>query len=73
MDIKHLWRAGATHPTTDRPAGDPLREPYITLDTVPERARTPMQLLRADYGVVPFQARDELTVLTDWCHSVAAA
>ncbi|WP_405850412.1 tetratricopeptide repeat protein [Streptomyces sp. NBC_01369] len=72
VDIKHLWRAGATHPTTDRPAGDPLREPYITLDTVPERARTPMQLLRADYGVVPFQARDELTVLTDWCHSVAA-
>ncbi|MEU0934448.1 hypothetical protein [Embleya sp. NPDC005971] len=72
VDVKHLWRAQSVHPTTSRPAGDPLREPYISLDTVPEAARTPMQLLRADYGIVPFEARDELTVLADWCHTVAA-
>ncbi|MFL6143551.1 MAG: tetratricopeptide repeat protein [Labedaea sp.] len=49
-------------------ADGPLREPYRTPDT----AETPVRLLRAEYAVVPFQNRDELTVLLDWCRQVAA-
>ena len=29
-------------------------------------------LLRAEYELVPFQSRDELTVLRDWCRQVVA-
>lgn len=46
--------------------GGPLREPYRAPDT----AETPVRLLRAEYAVVPFQNRDELTVLREWCQQV---
>jgi tetratricopeptide (TPR) repeat protein len=63
------WRAefdDARRPRTGCDGG-PLREPYRATDT----AETPMRLLRAEYAVVPFQNRDELTVLQDWCRQVA--
>ena len=34
--------------------------------------RGPLQLLRADYRTVPFQPRDELTVLRHWCHQAVS-
>jgi len=46
--------------------GGPLREPYRPADS----ADTPVRMLRAEYAVVPFQARDELTVLLDWCQQI---
>lgn len=63
------WRAEfdiARRPRADFDGG-PLREPYRAADT----AATPVRLLRAEYAVVPFQNRDELTVLRDWCRQVA--
>ncbi len=45
----------------------PLRRPYRAAET----AETPVRLLRAEYAVVPFAGRDELTVLLDWCRQVA--
>jgi hypothetical protein len=46
----------------------PLHPPYRQ----PHTAESPLKLLRAEYGLVPFQRRDELTVLHDWCEQVAA-
>ncbi len=63
VDVGSAWR-------DDRdalvmlPASEPLREPYRE----PETAKSPLRLLRAEYGLVPFQNRDELTVRRDWCH-----
>ena len=48
------------------PAVEPLRPPYRAPDT----AESPLRLLRAEYALVPFQARDELTVLRDWCREI---
>lgn len=45
----------------------PLRQPYRAADT----AETPVRLLRAEYAVVPFAGRDELTILLDWCRQIA--
>ncbi|MEU0797309.1 tetratricopeptide repeat protein [Amycolatopsis sp. NPDC005961] len=56
-------RARPTPADTD----GPLRQPYRAADT----AETPVRLLRAEYAVVPFAGRDELTVLLDWCRQVA--
>jgi hypothetical protein len=47
---------------------EPLREPYRAPDT----AESPLRLLRAEYELVQFQSRDELTVLRDWCRQVVA-
>ncbi|MFE6866778.1 tetratricopeptide repeat protein, partial [Kitasatospora sp. NPDC057692] len=68
VDVGRLWRARDSHVPSDHPADDPLRPPYLPLD--PELHR-PLQLLRPEHEVVPFQARAELTVLTTWCRSVA--
>ncbi|MET9758252.1 hypothetical protein ABZ016_04230 [Streptomyces sp. NPDC006372] len=68
VDIRRAWRERDTHTPADRPDDQPLRSPYVALD--PEVHR-PLQALRAEHRVVPFQARDELTILTDWCHMVA--
>ncbi|WP_395570625.1 hypothetical protein [Streptomyces sp. BK79] len=69
VDIGRAWRKQDTHTPAERPADEPLRAPYVPLDTQVHR---PLQVLRAEHAVVPFQARDELTILTDWCRTVAA-
>ncbi|MFF9772373.1 hypothetical protein ACF1HJ_01615 [Streptomyces sp. NPDC013978] len=68
VDIGRAWRKQDTHTPADRPADEPLRPPYVALDPLVHR---PLQVLRAEHAVVPFQARDELTILTDWCRTVA--
>ncbi|GGY17210.1 tetratricopeptide repeat protein [Streptomyces djakartensis] len=68
VDIRRAWRERDTHTPADRPDDQPLRPPYVSLDPQIHR---PLQVLRAEHAVVPFQARDELTILTDWCHTVA--
>nr|MBA2322477.1 tetratricopeptide repeat protein [Pseudonocardiales bacterium] len=68
VDIGRAWRAQDTLDPGPRPALEPLREPYRSADT----AESPLRLLRAEYALVRFQARDELTVLLDWCHTITA-
>ncbi|WP_441246600.1 hypothetical protein [Kitasatospora sp. McL0602] len=68
VDIGRAWRGPDTHTPARRPDDQPLRSPYLPWDAQTYR---PLQMLRAEHAVVPFQARDELTVLTDWCHSIA--
>ncbi|MEE1766199.1 hypothetical protein, partial [Streptomyces sp. SP18BB07] len=68
VDIRRAWRKQDTHTPADRPTDEPLRSPYVALDPLVHR---PLQVLRAEHAVVPFQARDELTILTDWCRTVA--
>ncbi|MFJ5899799.1 tetratricopeptide repeat protein, partial [Streptomyces sp. NPDC093064] len=69
VDIGRAWRERDTHTPAPRPDDQPLRPPYVELDPQVHR---PLQVLRAEHAVVPFQARDELTILTDWCRAVAA-
>ncbi|MEV4333454.1 hypothetical protein AB0K02_23420 [Streptomyces sp. NPDC049597] len=69
VDIGRAWRARDTHAPADRPDDQPLRPPYVALDPLVHR---PLQVLQAEHAVVPFQARDELTILTDWCRTAAA-
>ncbi|QYX80150.1 tetratricopeptide repeat protein [Streptomyces akebiae] len=69
VDIRRTWRKQDTHTPAGRPTDEPLRSPYVALDPLVHR---PLQVLRAEHAVVPFQARDELTILTDWCRTVAA-
>ncbi|MEV7034067.1 tetratricopeptide repeat protein [Streptomyces sp. NPDC093272] len=68
VDLGLTWRARDVFPGARRPADLPLRDPYL-----PWRGDSGELLLslRAEYAVVPFQARDELTVLTSWCREVA--
>ncbi|MGH8898457.1 MAG: hypothetical protein ACRDZ4_15930 [Egibacteraceae bacterium] len=68
VDVGSAWSQEHTHRPDDRPEVEPLREPYLRPDT----AQSPLRLLRAEYRLVPFQNRDELTVLRDWCRQVAA-
>ncbi|MCX4750402.1 tetratricopeptide repeat protein [Kitasatospora sp. NBC_01287] len=68
VDLGRAWRRQDTHPTARRPEDSPLRPPYVALDP---RVHRPLQLLRAEHAAVRFQARDELTILTDWCLSTA--
>ena len=49
-----------------RPATEPLRAPYRNADEAP----SPLQVLRPEYELVPFQNRHELTVLRDFCKDV---
>ncbi|MGV9316091.1 hypothetical protein ACWDR0_28470 [Streptomyces sp. NPDC003691] len=69
VDIGRAWRERDTHTPAERPADRPMRPPYVPLDP---RVHRPLQVLQAEHAVVPFQARDELTVLTDWCRGIAA-
>ncbi len=62
LDLGATWRAQDTHDPGPRPADEPLRTPYRPVGEAP----SPLRLLRAEYGLVPFQARDELTILQDW-------
>ncbi|WP_327681775.1 hypothetical protein [Kitasatospora sp. NBC_00458] len=68
VDIARLWHAQDTHTPSVHRADDPLRAPYLPFDPQVHR---PLRLLRPEHNAVRFQARDELTVLTDWCRSVA--
>ncbi|MEU1520518.1 hypothetical protein ABZ490_51970, partial [Streptomyces sp. NPDC005811] len=68
VDIRRAWRERDTHTPAERPDDQPMRSPYV--DMVPGIHR-PLLALKAEHRVVPFQARDELTILTDWCHAVA--
>jgi Tetratricopeptide repeat len=52
----------------DHPEVEPLREPYRD----PRTAESALRRLRAEYQLVPFQARDEVTVLLDFCRGIAA-
>ncbi|MEV7506424.1 hypothetical protein AB0O57_00525, partial [Streptomyces sp. NPDC091201] len=69
VDIGHSWRQQDTHSATGHPREQPLRTPYVELDAQVHR---PLEVLKAEHAVVPFQARDELTVLTHFCRTVAA-
>jgi hypothetical protein len=61
VDIGSAWRRADAMDPGPRPGGEPLRPPYRAVGEAP----SPLRLLRAEYGLVPFQARDELTILTD--------
>jgi anaphase-promoting complex subunit 5 len=69
VDLAYAGRERETYQPADRPSSEPLRAPYLDRSA----ARSPLQLLRADYRVVPFLARDELTVLRHWCGQAASA
>jgi len=68
VDIGSAWRAQDTLGSSQHSEDEPLRAPYRD----PGTAETPLRLLRAEYEVVPFQNRDELTILRDRCRQVAS-
>ena len=68
VDLARAWRERETYQPAARPTVSPLRAPYLD----PGSVRGPLQLLRADYRIVPFQPRDELTVLRHWCGQAAS-
>ena len=63
VDLARAWQERETYQPARRPPVSPLRLPYLD----PVSARGPLHLLRADYRIVPFQPRDELTILRHWC------
>lgn len=63
VDVGRVWREGDALPIPGRPDREPLREPYRAVDT----AESPLRLLRAEYAMVPFASREELTVLREFC------
>ena len=65
VDVSAAWRAGDVLPVPAQPLTSPLREPYLD----PAGVESPLRLIRADYDVVPFQDRDELTILDDCCRA----
>ena len=65
VDVSAAWRADDVLPVPAQPLTSPLREPYLD----PAGVESPLRLIRADYDVVPFQDRDELTVLDDCCRA----
>ena len=67
VDVGSAWR-DTRQPLAPLLNEEPLRPPY----RAPETADSPLRLLRAEYAMVPFQSRDELTVLRDWCRTIAA-
>ncbi|MGH3785720.1 MAG: tetratricopeptide repeat protein [Pseudonocardiaceae bacterium] len=68
VDVGNAWRRSSRDAPAVLPVSEPLRAPYRAADT----AESPLRLLRAEYELVPFQNRDELTVLRDWCQQTAA-
>lgn len=69
------WQAGIPVARRDdayRPAALPDVLPLRGIYREPGTAESPLRLLRAEYQVTPFQSRDELTVLADYCDQVAA-
>ncbi|MCY7341954.1 MAG: tetratricopeptide repeat protein, partial [Pseudonocardia sp.] len=68
INVSALWRALDVLPVDDQLVVEPLRPPYREAAT----AETPLRLLRAEYQLTRFQARDEVTILLDWCRQIAA-
>jgi hypothetical protein len=68
VDVGSAWRDTTGHQVTPLPESEPLRPPYRAVET----AESPLRLLRAEYALVGFQSRDELTVLLDWCRQTIA-
>jgi hypothetical protein len=68
VDIGASWRAQDVEPLDAHPVAEPLRAPYRAAET----AESPLRLLRAEYELVKFQNRDELTVLREFCHRTLA-
>ncbi|GLZ02462.1 tetratricopeptide repeat protein [Actinoplanes sp. NBRC 103695] len=66
VDITKLWRAQDALPLPSHPAVDPLRAGYVE---PPDDS--PLQVLRADYGLIPFVDREELAELQAFCRRVA--
>ena len=66
VDLGTTWRRQDTLLLELHPPVEPLREPYRDAET----AESALRLLRAEYKLVPFQARDELVVLRDFCAQV---
>ena len=67
VDVGQVWRESDTYRPAARFTIEPLRRPY------PYQAQQAgLQSLRAEFRVVPFQAREELTVLRHWCQQAAA-
>ena len=70
------WRLGvpvragtaARFAPVDAPTVEPLTAPYRPADDAP----TPLQALRPEYALVPFQPRHEFTGLRGWCEEIAA-
>ncbi|MGH3811806.1 MAG: lipase/acyltransferase domain-containing protein [Pseudonocardiaceae bacterium] len=68
VDVGAAWRKEDVEPLGARATSEPLRPPYRKPDT----EKSPLRLLRAEYQLVRFQNRDELTVLHDFCRRTAA-
>ena len=67
------WRyavLAGRRPDAYQPAPLPDVLPLRAIYREPETAESPLRLLRAEYQVTPFQARDELTVLRDFADQV---
>ncbi len=63
IDVGVGYRATDALATVALPAVDPLSPPYLDADA----DDGPLAAVRARNGVVPFQSRDELDALLDWC------
>ncbi len=65
VDVGLAYPEADPYPFLPHPGDDPLVSPYLDLD----EASGPLRQLRARHGVVPFQRRDELDILVDWCET----
>ncbi|GIF26821.1 lipopolysaccharide biosynthesis regulator YciM [Actinoplanes tereljensis] len=63
VDIGSLYEATHRYPMPAGSDEDPLVAPYLPLSG----SVAPLQQIRARHGLVRFCARDELTLLLDWC------
>lgn len=66
IDIGSAWRASDLFRPVDAPTTEPLTTPYRD----PSEAPTPLRQIRAEYRLVPFQSRHELTILLDFCRQI---
>ena len=68
IDVGARYAADEAFSVMPAPEAMPVRPPYLDLDVT----ASPLQQMRARNGRVPFQRRDELDVLRDWCESADA-
>ncbi len=62
IDVGGTYHAADALPCIEAPSKEPLHVGYDS----PSLARSPLSLIRPQFGVVPFQATDEFDVLEDW-------